>query len=111
MQSRRALSQGTDQAYGRFRFLRRVAEGLWLRGDGKRRIRPDDAGTRARRLRRAQFCERSVRALHVSDLRVRHRGAETDLVAGDAERRETRLLRLDRAGFRIEPRRPADTRA
>ena len=41
-------------------FLRRVPQGIRLRGHGQRGIWPDDAGTGARRLRRAELRQRAV---------------------------------------------------
>ena len=48
--------------------------------------------------------------VHVSDLRIRQRRAETDLAARHAERRKAGLLRIDRARLRLEPRRHAHAR-
>ena len=65
-----------DQADGRARILRRQPQGLRLRRDGQRRVRPDDAGARARRPRRAQLRQRAVGARHVSHLHLRQRRPE-----------------------------------
>ena len=43
-------------------FLRRVAQGLWLRRHGQRGVRTDDAGTGARRFWRSLLRQRAVRA-------------------------------------------------
>ena len=91
-------------------FFGAIAERLRLRGDVERRIRPGHAGTGARRFRRALVRQRAVGAGDVSDLHLRQRRAEKHLVARAAERRKARLLRIDRAGLRIESRRHAHAR-
>src|SRR6266496_2836400 len=108
MQSRRAFPARTGEAHGGPRLLWRVAERLWLRRDGQRGIRPDDAGTGTRRLGRPQLCQRAVWTMHVSDLRIRQRRAETDVAASHAEGRKARLLWPDRARFWVQPGRHAN---
>jgi len=61
-------------------------KGYGCAGMGQCRIRLDDPGTRARRLRRAQLRQRAIRTLHVPDLRVWQRGAKTDLAASRCRR-------------------------
>ena len=56
------------------------------------------------------FVSRPVRARHVPDPRLRFAGAEGPLDPGAREREGDRLLRPDRAGLRLEPRRDADDR-
>src|SRR3954454_3728582 len=111
MQPRRALSTRTRQTYGGPGILRSITKRLWLRRDGQCGIWPDDTGAGTRRFGRAQLCERAVGTVHVSDLRIRQRRAERDLAAPHAEGGETRLLWIDRAGFRLEPRRNAHSRS
>ena len=78
--------------------------GLRLRRHVERRVRPGDAGARARRLRLSQLCQRAVGAGDVSHLHLRLRRAEEQLAARAGQRREARLLRTDRARLRIESR-------
>ena len=85
-------------------------QGLWLRRHVERRIRTGHAGTGARRFRRALVRQRAVGAGDVSDLYLRLRRAEKYLAARAAEGRKARLLRIDRARLRLEPRRHAHTR-
>src|SRR6266567_9465170 len=110
MQPRRALPPRTSKTDGGTRILWCLTERLWMRRYGQRGIRPDDAGTRARRLGRAQLCERAVGTVHVSDLRIRQRRAEADLASTHAEGRKAWLLWPDGARLRIKPRGHAHSR-
>ena len=82
-----------------------------LRRAQQRRLRPDQPGARARRLRAALVRQRAVRPGDVPDLRLRLRGAEAPLAAAPGARRGDRLLRPHRARLRLEPGRHADARA
>ena len=62
---------------GELGFFGRQLEGLRLRRDVQRGVRPGDAGTRARRLRLAFVRQRAIGAGHVSHLHFRQRRAET----------------------------------
>ena len=84
--------------------------GLRLRGAERRRLRPRDAGARARRLGHPLVRERSGVARHVPDPLVRVGGAEDEAPAQDGEGRDHRLLRADRARLRVEPGRHANRR-
>ena len=63
------------------------------------------------RFRHPQLRFRAGRAGDVPHPRLRLRGAEAAMAAAPAERPGDRLLRADRAGFRLEPRRHAHHRA
>ena len=74
---RRPLPEGDSARPRRARRIRREpARGVRLRGTQQRGVRADHAGARARRLGRALVRVGAGRAGHVSDLRVRQRGAE-----------------------------------
>ena len=72
-------------------------------GMNRRQLRPDLPGTGARRFGPAQLRLGAELAVHVSDLRLRQRGAENAVPAGDGARRGDRLLRPDRAARRLRP--------
>jgi hypothetical protein len=73
-------------------------------------LRPDHAGARTRRLGFALLRLGPVRPGHVPDLRVRLPGAEGQVDSKAREGGGARLLRPDRAGLRLEPRRDAHRR-
>ena len=92
-------------------FFGAIARRLRMRGHVERGVRTGHAGTGARRLRRALVRQRAVGAGDVSHLRLRQRRAEKHMASRDAERREAWMLRIDRAGLRIESGRHAHARA
>ena len=92
-------------------FFGPTCRGVRLRRAEQRRLRPDQPGARARRLRPALVRQRAVGAGDVPDPRLRLRGAEAPLAAAPGARRGDRLLRPHRAGLRLQPRRHAHARA
>src|SRR5215469_54817 len=89
--------------------FRRESEGLWLRWNVQRRIRPGYARARTRRLRPAKFCFRSIRAGDVPDLHFRVRRTKGEVAASTGFRKSDRLFRPDGATIRLESRRYAHT--
>ena len=81
-----------------------------LPGPRQHLLRPDHAGARARRLGPALLRLRPVGPRDVSDLRLRLEGAEGQVDPEAREGRGARLLRPDRAGLRLQPRRDAHDR-
>ena len=90
---------------------RQPADRVRLRRAEQRRLRPDQSGARARRLRSALVRQRAVGPGDVPDLRLRLGGAEALLAAAAGARRGDRLLRPHRAGLRLQSGRHADARA
>ena len=76
-------------------------QGLRLRRAQRRQLRAHLPGARARRLGHPQLRLRAVLAVHVSDLRLRQRGAEAEVPAAHGARRAHRLLRAHRAARRL----------
>ena len=91
-------------------YLRRQSQGLRMRRDEQRRLRPDHAGARGGRLGPALVRLGAERAVDVRDLCLRHRGTEAALLAGDGQGQADRMLRADRARPRLRPGRDGDAR-
>ena len=66
---------------GELGFFGANLKGYGCAGMSQGGVRPDDAGTRARRHRRAQLRQRAVGPGDVSHLRLRQRGAEETMAA------------------------------
>ena len=73
-------------------------------------LRPDRPRDRARRFGLPDAAQRAVLAGHAAHLRFRFRGTEAEIPAQARQGRVDRLLRADRAGFRLRPRQPGHPR-
>ena len=80
-------------------------EGLRLRRLDRHRLRAGVPGARGGRQRSAQPGVGAGLAGDVRDLPLGQRGAAQPVAARDGHRRRHRLLRADRAGLRLQPRR------
>ena len=109
-QPSRAFRSRDHERDGRARLSRLDDRGLWLRWRQLRLLRPDRTRGRARRQRLSLGDERAVEPGHVSDLRVRHRGAAAEISAQAGFGRMGRLLRSDRARSWLRPWRHDDAR-
>ncbi len=108
---RRPLSLRADSRDGRAGLSRRQPGRLRLRRHEQRGVRARSCRSWSASIPASAASSRVQGALVMYPiLTLRLRGAEAELAAAPAERPGRRLLRADRAGFRLEPRRHAHHR-
>src|SRR5688572_24151241 len=96
-----SFPEGTHPRARRARVVRLVDRRLRLRRAQRGFLRADMPGAGTRRLRYPQLRLRTELAVHVPDLRLRHRGAETALAARDGAWPQDRLFRPHRVARRF----------
>ena len=98
-----SLPERADSGDRRPRVVRLIHPGLRLRRPERGQLRAHLPGARARGFGHPQFRLGAELAVHVSDLRLRQRGAEAEVAARHGARPEDRLLRPHRTARRVRP--------